>query len=57
VRVQGIEAGARYRAFFVNPATGEEHSLGDVAADADGSWLIPQQPELHDWLLVLEKAG
>ena len=57
VRVQHIEAGAHYSAFFVNPATGEEHLLGDVIAEADRSWLVPQQPELHDWLLVLERAG
>jgi hypothetical protein len=54
VRVQHIEADAHYRAFFVNPTTGEEYALGDVGAEPDGSWLIPQQPEVHDWLLVLE---
>jgi len=56
VHVQGIESDVQYRAYFMNPSTGEEYPLGDVVAEADGSWLIPQQPEVHDWLLVIEKA-
>ncbi|MBN1436796.1 MAG: DUF4038 domain-containing protein [Sedimentisphaerales bacterium] len=54
VLVQKIEAGVNYRAFFVNPSTGQEHDLGAVKADEEGNWPIPQQPEARDWLLVLE---
>jgi len=54
LRVKALEAGAAYRAFFFNPGTGEEQALGQVATEGDGSWLVPQQPELRDWVLVLE---
>lgn len=54
LRVKGIESGITYRARFTNPSTGEEHDLGPVQPEADGSWRVPQQPELRDWVLVLE---
>ena len=56
VHVRHIEPDVQYRAFFFHPSTGEETPLGLVTPEADGSWLIPQQPEVHDWLLVLERA-
>ncbi|HEY3340931.1 MAG TPA: hypothetical protein VGK81_02895, partial [Anaerolineae bacterium] len=56
VHVRHIEPGLQYRAFFYHPSTGEETPLGLVTPEADGSWLIPQQPEVHDWLLVLERV-
>jgi hypothetical protein len=52
-RVKGIEPGVAYRAKFINPSTGVEHDLGAVQPEADGSWLVPQQPELRDWVLIL----
>jgi len=57
VHVQGIETDVHYRAYFMNPSTGEEYPLGKVIPEPDGSWLVPQQPEVHDWLLVIERAG
>ena len=54
--VQQIEAQAAYRAFFWDPRTGAEHPLGTVQPNADGSWVIPVQPELFDWVLVMEYA-
>jgi hypothetical protein len=44
----------RYRAFFWDPRSGLEYDLGTVAAGADGTWTIPVQPEMKDWVLVLE---
>ncbi len=54
MRVKGIESGVAYRARFFNPSTGEAHDLGAVQPEADGSWLVPQHPELRDWVLVLD---
>ncbi|MCL4507820.1 MAG: DUF4038 domain-containing protein [Chloroflexi bacterium] len=56
VHVRHIEPGVPYRAFFMNPSSGQEYPLGIVEPEVDGSWLVPQQPEVHDWLLVLERA-
>ena len=53
VTVKGIEPGVSYRAYFWHPETGAEHALGRVVPAADGSGLVPQQPELRDWVLVL----
>jgi hypothetical protein len=54
--VLGFEPGARYRAFFWNPRCGEEHELGLVPDAGEASWTIPAQPELKDWVVVLERV-
>ena len=54
IKVTNIEPDARYEAFFFDPRTGREHPLGAVAPDAGGAWTVPTQPELTDWVLVLE---
>jgi len=51
--VCGIEPDVRYSASYINPSTGQEHALGNVEPDPDGSWRAPREPELRDWLLVL----
>ena len=53
-RVIHIEKEVTYRAFFWDPRTGQEYPLGIVQPDAQGAWLIPYEPELTDWVLVLE---
>jgi hypothetical protein len=53
-QVVGLEAGLRYRAFFWDPRNGVEHDLGGITPDATGRWTIPIQPELKDWIVVLE---
>ena len=53
-QVCGLEDGVRYRAFFFNPRDGQEFDLGEVKASDDGKWTIPVQPEMKDWVLVLE---
>jgi len=52
--VQGLEPGVTYRAFFWNPATGQEHDLGIVAPGE--RYQVPVAPIIQDWILVLERA-
>jgi hypothetical protein len=54
--VKKIEPGVRYRAFYFDPRTGREHPLGTVEPGPEGTWPVPIQPVLEDWVLVLEKA-
>ncbi|MBD3293097.1 MAG: DUF4038 domain-containing protein, partial [Armatimonadia bacterium] len=60
-----IEPGARYRACYMNPRTGEEVrsyvtqrgrrvELGAVLPREDGFWTPPRKPTMEDWVLVLE---
>ena len=53
-RVTHLEPGVPYRAFFWDPATGAEHSIGPINADANGTWEIPLPPAFQDWVIVLE---
>lgn len=52
--VKNIEPDISHYAFFWDPRTGQEHTLGIVKPDEDGSWEIPLQPMLSDWVLVRE---
>jgi hypothetical protein len=63
-----IQPGARYRAFFFNPRTGDtvtryqtrgavKVELGPVVSDAEGCWPTPLKPTMEDWVLVLEGDG
>jgi hypothetical protein len=54
--VQKLEPGSAYTAFWWDPRSGVEHALGTAQPDAAGAWTIPMQPELTDWVLVLERA-
>ena len=62
-----IEPGAKYRAFYFNPCTGQEVrsykvrgniqvDMGPVAPRPDGFWTPPRKPTMEDWVLVLEDA-
>jgi hypothetical protein len=55
-RIDGIEPGSRYRAFFVDPRTGVEHVIGLVDPDKDGIWPIPMEPTTEDWVTVLQRV-
>jgi Protein of unknown function (DUF4038)/Domain of unknown function (DUF5060) len=55
-RIVSIEAGARYRAFWWNPVSGNETDLGTVTASA-GEWQPPAPPIFQDYVLVMEKVG
>jgi hypothetical protein len=53
-RVLNIEPDVAYDALYFNPRTGEAFPAGPVEPQADGSWEVPMQPEMNDWVLVLE---
>jgi hypothetical protein len=53
--VRYLESGIHYRAFFWDPRNGQEFSLGEVIQGDDNTWYIPIQPELKDWVVVLER--
>jgi len=55
--VKQLEAGVSYQATYFNPSTGEEHPLGEAAADAQGDWTCPKAPVARDWVLVMERPG
>ena len=52
--VKELEAEVRYTAFFYDPKSGREVPLGEVEADAEGSWRVPSPTLMQDWVLVLE---
>jgi hypothetical protein len=52
-----LDPGGRYRAFFVNPATGEEYDIGAVTCKPDGTWTWPKWPLYHDLLLIIESTS
>lgn len=52
--VKEIENRVRYTAFWFDPTRGRRHPMGEVKADAKGSWTPPIPGEVHDWLLVMQ---
>lgn len=53
--IKAIEPNANYRAFYFNPANGEEFEIGEVKADVNGDWRIPKRPPIYqDWILVIQ---
>jgi hypothetical protein len=56
-KVIKIEKDVTYQSYFWDPRTGQEFPLGIVQPDANGSWTIPMEPELFDWVLVLKKKA
>ena len=55
--VRYLESGIHYRAFFWDPRNGQEFNLGEVIQGDDYTWYIPIQPELKDWVVVLERLN
>jgi hypothetical protein len=53
-KVEHIEPGPAYTAFYWTTRTGPK-PIGPVHPDADGSWVIPREPALTDWVLVMER--
>ena len=53
-QVCNLEAQVSYRGYFWDPRTAQEHDLGTIHPDGDGNWWVPFQPELKDWVVVLE---
>lgn len=55
-QIVSLEPDASYKAFFFNPATGKDHPIGAVTADAQGAWRPPVFPVFQDWVIVMEKG-
>jgi len=55
-KMNGIEPGITYYAFWFNPRTGQRHDIGMVAPNGNGEWQLPTAPVIQDWVLVLEKG-
>jgi hypothetical protein len=53
--LKGIEKDVSYAAFYFDPVTGNEIPLGEVKPDPDGNWKPALPPEVHDWVIVMEK--
>jgi hypothetical protein len=49
-----IEPNVEYRAYFLNPRSGEELGLGTVRPGEGGRWPIPVKPTREDMVLILE---
>ena len=56
-QIQNLETDIRYRAFFWDPRNGDEFDLGEVHLDSHNCWDIPIQPELKDWVIILDRMG
>ena len=52
-KVFAIEPNVAYRAYWFDPVTGIETTIGEVDTDETGCWTPPLSPEVHDWLLVM----
>jgi hypothetical protein len=57
ITVLAIEPDVQYSAFFWDPRTGEEHSIGKIEPESSGCWQVPLQPTFSDWVLVLDATG
>lgn len=55
--VKGLEPGARYRAYLVNPSTCAEQELGVATGNENGDWRVPLIEVRRDWVVVLERQG
>jgi len=58
LKVTGIEDGARYHAFWLDPRTGKEYDLGIVEPNEQHTWSPPgRAPLFQDMVLVMENAA
>ncbi|MBN2311596.1 MAG: DUF4038 domain-containing protein [Candidatus Hydrogenedentes bacterium] len=54
--IHHIEPDVAYEACYVDPCTGAEIPLGPVHTSPEGSWQPPLPPEVHDWLILMERV-
>jgi len=54
--VRALDPAARYRGFFWDPRTAQEYPIPELVPAPDGAWPIPNQPEMNDWVLVIERV-
>ncbi|UVI27412.1 apiosidase-like domain-containing protein [Paenibacillus spongiae] len=57
VLVKQIEQDSRYRAYYYDPISGEDHDLGKVVPNEQGEWRSGATTAFQDWVLVLEKEA
>ncbi|RAP77911.1 DUF4038 domain-containing protein [Paenibacillus montanisoli] len=55
--ILGLEDDVKYRAYHIDPETGEEFDLGEVIPGANKDWKSPAPKTFHDWLLVLQREN
>jgi hypothetical protein len=48
-----LEPAVKWHGFFFNPATGQEHDIGNITPTAAGEWQMPDPPIIQDWICVL----
>ena len=53
--VLGMDADASYDAAWFDPRTGETIEIGEIRADAPGTWNAPEKPGADDYALILRK--
>jgi hypothetical protein len=54
--IKNIEPNITYRAFYMDPQSGDETNLGEIKPDSEGKWRSPNPPIFQDHILVLEKV-
>ncbi|MBQ9812354.1 MAG: DUF4038 domain-containing protein [Thermoguttaceae bacterium] len=53
--VLGMDANGSYDAAWFDPRTGETIEIGEIRADAQGTWNAPEKPGADDYALILRK--
>jgi len=53
-KIEKIEQGTTYRAFYLDPRDGREYNIGTVVPDEKGEWQPPKPPIIQDWILAME---
>jgi len=58
VAVHKLEPNVKYKASWLDPATGKRAEIGDVQPNGQRSWTSPEPPASEsDWVLVLQREG
>jgi hypothetical protein len=52
-KVKAVEPGVAWKAFYFDPASGEELPIPEVKPDPAGDWQPPLTPTFADWVLVM----
>ncbi|MBR4750313.1 MAG: hypothetical protein IK077_00980 [Thermoguttaceae bacterium] len=50
-----MDANGSYDAAWFDPRTGETIEIGEIRADAQGTWNAPEKPGAEDYALILRK--
>lgn len=53
--VLGMDVDRSYDASWFDPRTGETVEIGEIRADAQGTWTAPEKPGADDYALILRK--